>query len=132
MTKGYPYTALATCTAFFLIALWFLLPLALPSLGISIEDSTDEGKRNERSTPRSFILPATPAVAQLGENHLRMSDEDISDCLKKLEALGYNSDDTAPSLTAQNVEAILRYQDASRLKLTGQLDRDTVGLLGCS
>jgi hypothetical protein len=125
---------LHACTAIFamsLIGLWWIEPR---SAGVDFEGGENEGVtgRNERSTPREFILPATPAVALAEESRLRgPSDEDISLCLEKLDLLGYASDGASPLITARNVTAIFHFQRDQGLVASGRLDADTMTRLGC-
>jgi hypothetical protein len=90
-------------------------------------------ERNERSTPRSFILPATPAVAEEQENQARELNVGVDGvaCLARLAALGYDSHEPPPVLTARNVAAIVQFQRASGIAETGRLDKLTAKLLGC-
>jgi hypothetical protein len=78
-------------------------------------------------------LPATPAVAEEQETQERESQVAINSfmCLNRLKALGYQSDDTPPVLTARNVGAILQFQKDHRLTQTGWFDWITTALLGC-
>src|SRR5207245_2075809 len=121
------------CTVVFLVALgvWFIGPLSDGSLGDGEGEHMSE--RNERSTPRSFVLPATPAVATEQERQARELRDglDTFGCLRRLRALGYESDDAPPALRARNVNAIFRFQNDRGLRATGQLDRKTADLLGC-
>ena len=51
--------------------------------------------RNERSTPRTFILPATPAIADEQERRLVLMSkkEQIQKCMLKLYDLGFKDFD---------------------------------------
>jgi hypothetical protein len=98
------------------------------------DQATEAGaQRNERSTPRSFILPATPAVAIEQEQQARemLDGIDTFGCLHRLRALGYEADASPPALRARNLEAIFRFQKDRGMAPTGRLDRSTVKLLGC-
>jgi hypothetical protein len=81
--------ALHACTVIFamsLIGLWWFGPRSA-SVGFGSGESEDGTGRNERSTPRSFILPATPAVALAQQRRLREPpDEAISLCLEQLDS----------------------------------------------
>lgn len=123
------------CTAAFLTLLCALrLVNFLPpdsNRGDAVRE--DEPERNERSTPRSFILPATPAVATEQENQRRELRSGVNslECLRRLQTLGYEADDTPPILTARNVEAIFRFQQDRSIATTGRLDSTTIALLEC-
>lgn len=118
----------------FLVALgglWFM-----PSLrGVRWDDRVGQqpSERNERSTPRSFILPATPGVAEEQERQARELTDgvDTFGCLRKLRALGYEADDAPPALRARNVDAIFHFQGDRGMNATGRLDPKTAKALGC-
>jgi len=94
----------------------------------------DDSDRNENSTPRSFILPATPAVAEEQERKKTeiLKGIQADKCMSKLKDLGYPIDDFDTSFNAKLVEAILSYQSKSKLNKTGQLDIETRKKLGCN
>ena len=94
----------------------------------------DDSDRNENSTPRSFILPATPAVAEEQERKKTeiLKGIQADKCMSKLKDLGYPIDDFDTSFNAKLVEAILSYQSKSKLNRTGQLDSETRKKLGCN
>ena len=94
----------------------------------------DDSDRNENSTPRSFVLPATPAVAEEQERKKAEILKGIhaDKCMSKLKDLGYSIDDFDTSFNAKLIEAILSYQSKSKLNKTGQLDIETRKKLGCN
>jgi len=94
----------------------------------------DDSDRNENSTPRSFVLPATPAVAEEQERKKAEILKGIhaDKCMSKLKDLGYPIDNFDTSFNAKLVEAILSYQAKSKLNKTGQLDIETRKKLGCN
>jgi hypothetical protein len=126
---------LHSCTAAFLILLCtvFLFNVLSPGNNWDSGVRKDEPERNERSTPRSFILPATPAVAAERENEQREAGNGVNpfECLRRLQVLGYEADDTPPILTARNSGAIFRFQKDRSIATTGRLDNETIALLGC-
>lgn len=90
-------------------------------------------ERNERSTPRSFVLPATPAVALVqekmkssGANQIRLSR-----CVSVLRTLGYKIDGDDSVLDAKVVEAIYTFQTERHLPATGKVDESTMRVLKC-
>jgi len=93
----------------------------------------DDSDRNENSTPRSFVLPATPAVAleQERKKTEMLNGIDTDKCMSKLKDLGYSIDNLDTSFNAKLVEAILGYQSKSKLNKTGILDLETRTKLGC-
>ena len=119
-------------TVFLLVLILHSSPHLTRSSGNS-EESKEESARNERSTPRSFVLPATPAVALEQERQRRefTNGIDVFRCLGKLRELGYQSDDTPPALTARNTEAIFKFQQDHNIETTGRLNKTTIELLGC-
>jgi hypothetical protein len=125
---------LHACTVIFtmsLIGLWWFGPQSA-SVGFESGDSEDGIERNERSTPRSFILPATPAVALAQQSRLQEPlDEGISLCLEKLDSRGYGSDRASPLTTARNVTAIFNFQRDQGIVASGRLNDDTRTRLGC-
>jgi hypothetical protein len=99
--------------------------------------SASESERNERSTPRSFILPATPAVAFEQEMRADGSstgakmEKQLAKCAVHLLALGYDVGDEAVAFNAKLAEAIYRYQESRGIFATGRLDAATISRLGC-
>jgi len=96
-----------------------------------IQDSTIE--RNERSTPRSFILPATPAVAFEQEAQMASEAEQkrVDKCAGALLSLGYDLDDSTTILNAKLVEAVYSFQKTHNLTANGRLDQSTMEKLNC-
>lgn len=94
----------------------------------------DDSDRNENSTPRSFVLPATPAVAEEQERKKAeiLKGIRVDKCISKLKEIGYPIDDFDTSFNAKFVEAILNFQSRSQLNKTGQLDIETRKKLGCN
>jgi Putative peptidoglycan binding domain len=118
-------------TAIWLASVFLCLNLFLKQ-GTS-SDQVDErnGQRNERSTPRSFVLPATPGVAQEQEVQRLQRLDESGRCLARLRALGYELDDPSALLTARSVVAIFRFQREHGLQPTGQLSSETRQRLAC-
>ena len=89
--------------------------------------------RNERSVPRSFILPATPGVTfeQEEQNAGEARQAQIAKCVEALRSLGYQQADSKTFLNAKLVEAVYTYQRAHNLPATGRLDERTMGMLKC-
>ena len=90
--------------------------------------------RNERSTPRSFILPATPGVAAAQEamNDSGIRKRQVSRCVSALRTLGYQIDGDESLLNAKVVEAIYTFQEDRHLPATGKVDDATMRALKCS
>lgn len=90
-------------------------------------------ERNERSVPRSFILPATPGVAfeQEAQRADATRQAQIARCVGALRVLGYDPGDSTTFLNAKLVEAVYTYQVAHKLPTNGRLDELTIGMLKC-
>ena len=90
--------------------------------------------RNEESTPRSFVLPATPAVAFAQEKKSSSDVERallVSRCVVTLRAFGYDIVRESEEFNVPLVKAILSIQRKANLKETGMLDSETMIYLGC-
>jgi hypothetical protein len=90
--------------------------------------------RNERSTPRSFVLPATPGLSFEQERQVAEKDkrDQIAICVGKLKHLGYDVGDGRPLMSVQLVEVVYHFQTAQQLPATGRLDPATMKAMGCS
>jgi hypothetical protein len=90
-------------------------------------------ERNEDSTPRSFILPATPGVALEQERQKREKDPVpvIADCLSKLRERGVNIAENETDFDVKLVEAVFELQRQTGLPATGKLDDTTKSYLRC-
>jgi peptidoglycan hydrolase-like protein with peptidoglycan-binding domain len=95
-------------------------------------EGSDKG-RNERSTPRSFILPATPAVALEQERKKIVSEHEvqIKYCILKLHDLGYRIINFDDIFNIQIMIAIMDFQKKNGLEVSGEFDVKTIGNLGC-
>lgn len=84
--------------------------------------------RNERSTPRASVLPASPAIAYSDQN----SEERFSISLAKaiLLRLGYPVGRLDERITAKFKAAVFRYQRAHGILPSGTLDEATLQSLG--
>ena len=84
------------------------------------------GTRNERSTPRESVLPASPAIATiLGVD----SSAEITLGKALLLRLGYDVGRFDGVVSAKLVAAIYHFQQDNGLKPTGQLDQSTFQIL---
>lgn len=93
-----------------------------------------DSPRNERSTPRSFILPATPSVALEQERQRSRSPgkpDEVARCVARLRSLGYQIYGNEGLENVKVVEAIFSFQAASRLESTGRLNGATMKVLQC-
>ncbi len=93
----------------------------------------EDAERNENSTPRSFILPATPAVAEEQERKISKAGDLKSEakCIFKLIDLGYQIDSFDPSFNATLIAATYKFQVQNHLSASGRLDHATKQSLGC-
>ena len=90
--------------------------------------------RNERSTPRTFILPATPAIADEQERRLVLMSkkEQIQKCMLKLYDLGFKDFDNFEDLSNFKITlSIIKFQIERRLNLSGEFDIKTMEVLKC-
>jgi len=89
--------------------------------------------RNERSTPRTFVLPATPAVAFIQEKkkELWRNEFIIKKCMLRLYDLGYELNNFENMDDISIFIAIIRYQKLNNLVVTGKFNVLTSKKLGC-
>lgn len=92
---------------------------------ITVED------RNENSTPRSFILPATPAIAFEQERADYGKNSTEMDCLYSLSASGYDVGKEGIAGNAKFVSALFKFQKENNLQATGKLNKETMSALHC-
>lgn len=115
------------------IAVYWLKARDVPSGGPSVADSDG---RNERSTPPTFILPATPAVTREQELRLREHSDKklvamLTKCSAELISRGYDVGDEMVTFNAKLIEAIYLFQQRSALTASGRLTDQTRKALGC-
>ena len=86
------------------------------------------GHRNERSTPRASVLPASPAIAR-DRDH---SDKHLPVSVAKavLFQLGYPVGRLDDRITAKFKAALFQYQQTHGLMPSGNLDHATLRSLG--
>jgi hypothetical protein len=101
---------------------------------LSYELVDEDPDRNEQSTPRSFVLPATPAVAFAQEK--KSSDDVIraalvERCLVALRAFGFEIIRDAEQFNVPLIKATLTIQRQVGIPETGKLDDTTMAYLGC-
>lgn len=100
-----------------------------PAVAVPSEDSaTTLSHRNERSTPRVSVLPASPAIAHDREQ----TGDRLSIGLAKavLLRLGYPVGRLDNRTTAKFKAALFRYQRAHGIPSSGTLDEATLRSLG--
>jgi len=90
------------------------------------------GGRNNSSTPPTFVLPATPAVAQIQERRKALDSDEIIFCAVRLNDLGYmnfslNRNIDNIYLTVE----LLKYQNSRNIPMSGEFDKKTKELLMC-
>lgn len=116
------------------ISLYWLKAQSL-SLATTTSAANADG-RNDRSTPPTFILPATPAVAREQELRLRERNDKrlaalFNKCAAELVVRGYDVGDEMVSFNAKLIEAVFTFQQEHGLVPTGKLDQRTMRTLGC-
>lgn len=104
-----------------------------PRLEAAERVDPEDADRNENSTPRSFILPATPAVAEEQERKISKTNDLRSEakCISKLIDLGYSIDSFDPSFNATLISATYQFQSENKLTRSGRLDARTKEKLHC-
>ena len=118
----------------FLTILFIFFVLIPKQVNHQKSDITLDTGRNERSTPRSFVLPSTPAVAdiQVEKKKLLKEKESILKCIYFLEKVSgkklKNNDDI---FDFRIKLAILEFQKEKNLNLSLQFDSETRKLLQC-
>jgi hypothetical protein len=133
---GIRYTVLLSAVTIVFAAFIGTYWVKAQSGGMAATVTSESNGRNERSTPTSFILPATPAVAVEEELRLRQhldkgEDEMLSGCAARLEVMGYDVGDEMVSFNAKLVEAIYLYQEKQSLAASGRLNGETRRSLKC-
>jgi len=134
--NGFRYTSLLSLMvlmlAGFIALYWF------KAQGPSRETtaSANSEGRNDRSTPPTFILPATPAVAREQELRLRERSDKrlavvLNKCAAELVVRGYDVGDEMVSFNAKLIEAVFTFQQEHGFVPTGKLDQRTMKALGC-
>jgi len=92
-----------------------------------------EGGRNEGSTPRTFVLPANPAVAleQERKADLIKNAPWIVGCLVKLNDLGHHFANIEDITSHEVLVETLNFQYSNNLNPSGVIDEKTRALLQC-
>jgi len=95
--------------------------------GYDDEPGVESAGRNEQSTPRSFVLPATPAVALEQERQLaqRSAFPFASKCVWELRERGFAIPMSDDIFDVKVTEAIFEFQRANGITPTGKLDETT-------
>lgn len=96
-------------------------------------EGEESSERNERSTPRTFVLPATPAVAltiEEREQSYAANDPPI-ECILALKHGGFLSTTQEQFVDSAVIEAVYRFQGATKLPQSGRLDKATKRQLKC-
>lgn len=92
-----------------------------------------EGGRNEMSTPRSTILPSSPAIAKkvkiLPGNSAKFK-EIVTRLQMALMSRGYEIGTVSGELDARTIAAVYQYQYRSGLIPSGKVSDETLGSLG--
>jgi len=90
--------------------------------------------RNEGSTPRTFVLPATPAVAREQERKkgLLLRKEEIQNCMVKLYDKGFRNLGSFDDFFSFKItQSIIEYQTKENIIVSGEFDKQTKLKLGC-
>ena len=122
------------------MTLMFFLTLS-PFLLVLIKDVSKpqnssvpfKSHRNERSTPRTFILPASPAVAFQQEKSKTL-DKEIHiyrKCWFRMKDLGYDVGDFRDLSNVYFVSSIREIQNSHGIVPDGTLNIPTIKQIGC-
>ena len=91
--------------------------------------------RNEGSTPRTFVLPASPPVVveQERKQSLLARKSEIQKCMFKLYDLGYKDLGSFDDIFDFKVTVtLINFQRANNLKVSGEFGNETMQKLGCN
>lgn len=103
-----------------------------PNYNYTNNINNDDSPRNERSTPREFLLPATPAVTKIQAlRNKKIKLANIINCLSLINEKGFLIYNLKDDKTANSIASIYAYQEENKLLKTGKLDLDTQLMLGC-
>ena len=121
-----------TATYYLFLSPFIYVVLSPKNVEVEALGEVDPG-RNERSTPRSFILPATPAVAfeQERKEGLMEQAETIRSCMLRLYDHGYQPGSLNNITGVHVLIATLEFQEDSGLSESGELDLETRKALEC-
>lgn len=113
----------------------YLGPTIVPQdeAGASFASQETGNGRNEMSTPRSAILPSSPAIAKKVKRlpgNSKKFRETVSRLQVALMSRGYDVSAVSGELDARTISAIYRYQSEVGLIPTGKVSDDTLGSLG--
>jgi len=112
--------------------IFFIFLIESPDTLYNVLD--DQSGRNERSTPRSFVLPATPAVVEEQERRIKLSlrKNEIEKCMLKLYDSGFDDFDDFDDLSNFKITlSIIKYQLAQKIRVSGEFDSRTKRTLRC-
>ena len=99
---------------------------------VSEQEKGDDPGRNERSTPREFVLPSTAAVAEAQESkHLSLVGINQEKCFRILRAKGHQIISDALLHNVDLARALVIEQRAFGIEVTGRLDLRTAERLEC-
>lgn len=131
--KNFYFVNIITLICILTLIILYKNPLFNKNNNLFIKTKNSQA-RNERSTPRTFILPATPAVAFAQEKRLSIvhKKNEIQRCIIKMYDLGYknigNFNDYSNFKITLN---LIKFQKANNLEVTGEFNIETKTLLGC-
>lgn len=130
-TRSHTCARVAVVLSFLLLLAWQFQESTQKRDDQGFADSAED--RNEQSTPRSFVLPATPMVAIMNEQEAQAGADVVAmrRCIQALHAAGYAIEQLDTRFNAELIEAVYRFQHQFRLAETGVLDAVTKEKLGC-
>jgi hypothetical protein len=130
--KGYLVLFFSTLLCLVTVAPFSFLWLTQNNFKKPKSFQVDEG-RNENSTPRTFILPANPAVAAEQERKIELerSREQIQRCVISLVDRGHKFSNVEKITSDDVFFETLRYQFDINITPTGEFDEVTRKNLSC-
>jgi hypothetical protein len=111
----------------------FLIEIIEPEAQLAYREPQSAAGRNENSTPRTFVLPATPAVAGQQERLQKLIDNEptIKRCMLALFDEGYPIGNIEAIDNIHLFVSLIRFQRTSQIDVTGEFDFQTTDKLGC-
>lgn len=99
-----------------------------------VEIADIDPDRNERSTPRSFVLPSTPAVAYVQESKQNLFKEGINveKCIAILRSMGNEIYSDELFFNVELTRAIYYFQVKTSLPVDGRINTAVAKKLGCN
>jgi len=136
MKKGFRSRVMNPVTAICLLTICLCLnEFYVSDKGYRFDNVEDDPGRNENSTPRTLILPATPAVAREQERKKEFINrhDEIMRCIVALDDTNFmNLKGLDDIFDIRVTVALIEYQSEKKINVTAEFDPVTKKRLGCS